>query len=369
MTHRAPPAVLALLAAVPALFLLCRPDLAWGQVRVEAQLSSRELPSLQPVELALTAVSDDGSTGNPDLSALEPDFQILDRRVERRVSVTNGKRREEVRLRLVLLPRRAGELELPGISFGDARTQPLRLSVKGEVPGLEPSADTPVAHSSLLLDPGVFEPPAMQAPSPYYPDPFSDWTSGILSGPAPALAPFPPPPIGPKLDTPPLRVPEPATPAPPRSPVEPADASTGTFGNPWFWISVALAVALTGVLGQRRTRGGAPRADHASGAAGEQPMPPDPLESAVEAVRAAYQRGDGSGAREALLNWGRLRWPQDPPGNLARLARRCPPPLRDHVTQLEKAFFSPDPIHWERDPVPEELLAQSPPRVKGVAVA
>jgi hypothetical protein len=39
------------------------------------------------------------------------------------------------------------------------------------------------------------------------------------------------------------------------------------------------------------------------------------------------------------------------------------------VTQLEKAFFSPDPVHWERDPVPEELLAQSPPRVKGVAVA
>ncbi len=321
------------------------------------------------MELTLTAVSDDGASGNPDLSALEPDFQILDRRVERRVSVTNGKRREEVRLRLILLPRRTGELELPGIPFGSARTQPLRLSVKGEGPGLETSAVTPAAHASPLLDPGLFEPPAMQTPSLFYPDPGSDWTSGLLDGPATALAPLPPPTIDRKLDAPPLHAPEPAAPAPPRSPVGPADTSIGTFGNPWFWISLALAITLAGVLGQRRTRAGAPRADRASSTVGEEPAPPDPLESAVETVRAAYQRGDGSGAREALLNWGRLRWPQDPPGNLARLARRCPPPLRDHVTQLEKAFFSPDPIHWERDPVPDELLAQSPPRVQGAAAA
>ncbi len=369
MTHRAPPAVLALLAALPALFLLCRPELAWAEVRVEAQLASQELPSIQPVELTLTAVTDDGSTGNPDLSPLDPDFQILDRRIERRVSVTNGKRREEVRLRLILLPRRAGELELPGIPFGSARTQPLQLSVKGEGPGLETSADTQAVHSSPLLDPRVFEPPAMQAPSPYYPDPFSDWASGFLSGPAPVLAPFPPPNIDPKLDAPPLRAPEPSATAPPRPPVETADASRGTFGNPWFWTSLALAVALAGVIGQRRTRGGAPRTDRGSIASGEEPTPPDPLESAVEAVRAAYQRGDGNGAREALLNWGRLRWPQDPPGNLARLAGRCPSPLKDHVTQLEKAFFSPDPIHWERDPVPDELLVQSPRRVQGAAAA
>ena len=369
MTHRASPAVLVLLAALPALLLLIRPGLAWGQIRVEAHLSSQEVSSPQPVELTLSAVTSDGSVGNPDLSGLDQDFQILDRRVERRVSVTNGKRREEVRLRLMVLPRRSGELELPGIAFGGARTEPLRLTVKGTAAGLGSPADPTSAPSVPLLDPEVFEPPGISTPSPYNPGYYSDWSSSLMSGPAPVLAPFPPPTTEPGLDSPPFRAPETATPTSPRAPVEPVESSAGTFDNPWFWISLALAAVLAVVLGRRRSRPGAQRPDRASGATGEETAPPDPLESAVETVRAAYQRGDGSGAREALLNWGRLRWPQDPPGNLARLARRLPPPLRDHITQLEKAFFSPDPIHWERDPVPEELLAQSPPGVPGAAAA
>ena len=369
MSHRPAPAVQVLLAALTALLLLIRPDLAWGQVRVEAQLSSEELPSPQPVELTLSAVSGDGPVGNPDLSVLEPDFQILDRRVERRVSVTNGKRREEVRLRLIVLPRRAGELELPGIAFDSARSEPLRLTVKGEATGLGGPADPTRAPSAPLLDPEVFEPPGISTPHPFTPGYYPDWSSSLLSGPGPVVAPFPPSTTGPGLDSLPLRAPEPAAATSPRAPLEPAEASAGTFGNPWFWISLALAAALAGVLGRRRSRAGVQRPDRVSGTTGEEAAPPDPLESAVETVRAAYQRGDGSGAREALLNWGRLRWPQDPPGNLARLARRVPPPLRDHITQLEKAFFSPEPIHWERDPVPEELLAQSPPRVQVAAVA
>lgn len=367
MTHRAPPAVLVLLAALPALLLLIRPGLAWGQVRVEAHLSSQEVSSPQPVELTLSAVSSDGSVGNPDLSVLDQDFQILDRRVERRVSVTNGKRSEEVRLRLMVLPRRSGELELPGIAFGSARTSPLRLTVKGTAAGFGSPADPTSAPSVPLLDPEVFEPPGISTPSLYSPGYYPDWSSGPLPGPAAVLAPFPPSTTDPGLDSPhspPVRAPEPATPTSPRVPVEPVESSAGTFGNPWFWVSLALAAVLAGVLGRRRSRPGAQRPDQASGPTGDEAAPPDPLESAVDAVRAAYQRGDGSGAREALLNWGRLRWPQDPPGNLARLARRLPPPLRDHITQLEKAFFSPDPLHWERNPVPEELQAQSPTGVQ-----
>jgi hypothetical protein len=370
MTDRASSAVRPFLAALPALLLLCLSDALWAQVRVEARLASQELPSPQPVELILSAVSSGESAGNPDLSVLDPDFQILDRRVERRASVINGKRREEVNLRLTLLPRRAGELELPGIAFGSARTEPLRLSVKGEGAGVTPPATPP---PSALSEPGVLDPVGDTAPGPYPPVWYPDWTSGFLSGPAPTLAPFPPPISDSGHESPsyPASQPlvSPVSPASSKAPAETAEADSGTFGNPWFWISLALAAILAGVLRRRRHPAGAPRADRGSSSVTEETPLPDPLESAVEGVRAAYRRGDGRGAREALLHWGRLRWPQDPPGNLARLARRCPPPLRDHITELEKAFFSPDPIHWERDPVPEELSAQSPQRIQGAAAA
>ncbi|MGE5154171.1 MAG: BatD family protein [Bdellovibrio bacteriovorus] len=357
-THAARPLLVALL-------LFCCVDAVWAQVRVEAHLASQELSSPQPVELTLSAVSADGPLASPDLSVLDTDFQILDRRVERRASTINGQRREELRLRLMLLPRRAGELELPGIPFGSARSEPLRLSVGGEGPG----ATTPAAFpSSAVPEPEGSEPAGdtMSGAHPlgWYPD----WTSGLLSSPPPAPAPLPTPLSDPGLEALSYRPPQPAVPpAAPRAPAQTADAETGTFDNPWFWVSLALAAILAGVLRRRRRPAGAARADRAAGSLVEEAPAPDPLESAVEVVRAAYQRGDGRGAREALLNWGRLRWPQDPPGNLARLAGRCPSPLRDHITELEKAFFSPDPIHWERDPVPDEISAQSPPRVEGAA--
>jgi BatD DUF11 like domain len=361
-------------AVLPILIVLCAPLLVtqpvpgWAEARVEARLSSQELPSPQPVELSLSASVSDGAPSTPDLSPLEPDFQILDRRVERRVSVTNGRRQEEVRLRLMLLPRRAGELDIPALTFGSARTQPLRLVVKGESPALGSAPEIPGTPTNRLLDPGSFEPPGMAMPAPSAPETYPDWVSSPLWDPIPGWRTFTPPTAEPKpAASPPER--EPVAPAASPSKARPSEASSGTFGNPWFWISLALGVILAMVLGLRHRPLRSPSSERSPGAAGQELVEPDPLEIAVETVRAAYVRGDGNGARAALLTWGRLRWPEDPPGNLARLAGRCPPPLREHITQLEKAFFSPSPIHWEQEPVPEELRAQSPPRIQGVAAA
>lgn len=337
-------------------------------VRVEAQLSAQELPSPQPVELTVSALSSNGPTGAPDLSALERDFQILDRRVERRTSVTQGKRREEVRLRLMLLPRRAGDLEVPGIAFGDMRSEPLRLTVKGEDPGVHAEAPR-VTTSPPLLDPGRFEPRGPLTSDPFRTDYYGDWGPGPWPGPTPAPESFDSTALKPGGSTPSQTPRGSVTGSVPAPPTEPTKTSGRTLRNPWFWISLALAATLAGVLGRRRGHAPSRQALGAQETPGLEPLPPDPLEAAVQSVRAAYHRGDGGAAREALLNWGRLRWPQDPPGNLARLARRLPPPLRDHITELEKAFFSPDPIHWERAPVPEELLVQSPARGRDPAAA
>lgn len=348
------PSLTRTLAVLAVLCVLLPSHRVRAGLSVEAQLSAQEVRSGQPVELILTARSSEGPLEAPQLSALELDFQILDRRVERRRSVTNGTHREELRMRLVLLPRRAGKLVVPGLAFDSARTQSLSLRVEGN--GQDTPGEVASTASSALLDPGLFEPRGAVMSVPFHLDPYPSWSADVPPGPAPLTRPPLEPPTQPSA--PKTLAPRGVQPMGTDAPVEPLEAEGTTLENPWFWISLGLAIVVAGVLGGRGRSARVPSAQRRPGVPLELP-PADPLQTAVDRVRAAYQRGDGNGAREALLSWGRLRWPQDPPGNLGRLAGRCPPPLRDHINQLEKAFFSPDPLHWDRHPVPEGLMAQS----------
>ena len=364
----------AILGPITALLLACLSMQAPAQERVEARLSSQSLTAGQPVELTLTATSEDTSLGSADLSVLEPDFQVLDRRVERRVSVSNGRRREEMRLRLVLMPRREGALTLPAIPFGSARSVPLNLTVEPGAAKPQDANGNKAGQIPFNLDPRVFEQPGTSgrtAPPP-------EWPWGFSPGAAPGLAPnsYPfagPPWDGSATDLATLSPPAPAIPQISPAPTPEPARSTGLASNPWFWVSLGLAGALAGLLLSRRGAGRTPAPAPAAPYPDGETEPPDPLAEALGRVREAYRRGDGGAAREALLAWGRLRWPENPPGNLARLAGRLPPPLREHVTELEKAFFSPDPIHWEREPVADALAkdwtAQAAPKRPGTAAA
>jgi hypothetical protein len=296
-----PPSANRARGALRALPLLC---LLFGGVaaaadRVQAQLSAREIASGQPVELRLTAQGE--TAEGPDLSVLEPDFRILDRRIERHFAIRNGQRDEQVRLILLLLPLREGTLQVPSIPVGNLRTEPLALTVRPD-PGAPAGASTAAG-----------------------PMPFS----------GPGLLPVPVVPI-----TPPT-APAPSTPAP----------AGGT--NTWFWVSMGLAGMLAAVLASRR-RTPSPAAPPPA-ASPQAPGDTAPTDPALDRVAAAYQAGDAGAARAALLAWGAARWPTDPPANLARLASRCPPTLRGAINHLEMAFFSPTPIPWDREPVADEL--------------
>jgi len=302
---------------------------------IEAQVSARTLAHGQPVELTLTARGD--RVDGPDLSVLEPDFQILDRRVERRFAIRNGQRSAQLRLSLLLLPRRDGTLILPAIPFGEASSEPLTLTV---APDTGAPAEAPGA--------APFPPSAAGIPGQPEPGWGGRWPgfAPFQPVPGPGLAPVPPIDLTPGgLDS--LASPE-------STQRRPAAASPGIARNPWFWISLGLAGALAALLVKRRRvpSGGDPVAPAEPA---PQPTGASPLDPALDAVRAAYGSGNAAAARDALLAWARLRWPADPPGNLARLAQRCPQPLRERITRLEMAFFSPDPIPWEQEPVAQAL--------------
>jgi hypothetical protein len=135
----------------------------------------------------------------------------------------------------------------------------------------------------------------------------------------------------------------------------------------WIWASAALGLAWLITLGlwwgNRQRAGKRPSASHDREPSSPRPAPPeptDPVSRSVDEVRLAYESGEAGAAREALLAWAALALPQQPPGNLALLAKRCPEPLRGEILLLEQAFFSPRPVHWERRRVWERLPGFEP---------
>ncbi|MET0067975.1 MAG: BatD family protein [Candidatus Thiodiazotropha sp.] len=94
---------------------------------VQALLSHKSTQLDQPVRLTLQTDTD--ATVDPDLSVLEPDFEILGRSTQQSISVVNGRMSSKHALILTLLPRRAGELTIPALAIGSETTAPQKLSV------------------------------------------------------------------------------------------------------------------------------------------------------------------------------------------------------------------------------------------------
>ena len=70
---------------------------------------------------------------DPDLSVLEPDWEVLSRSQSSQMSIVNGDFSRSVVYSLVLMPRRDGELQVPAVCFGSDCSMPLPVLVSKEV--------------------------------------------------------------------------------------------------------------------------------------------------------------------------------------------------------------------------------------------
>lgn len=89
----------------------------------------------------------------------------------------------------------------------------------------------------------------------------------------------------------------------------------------WPWVALALALGWLLTLGWalwQRRRANAPTRGAVRGARAR----PEMARSALASLRRACSHGDPRAAREALLAWGRARWPDHPPLGLGALAAR-----------------------------------------------
>jgi hypothetical protein len=161
------------------------------------------------------------------------------------------------------------------------------------------------------------------------------------------------------------------------------DGGTALWRQPWPWLLGAAVLLVMGGLLLRvrlraRRRPGGADSSAPSKAARHDATPPedrhedaeqDPVAAAIDAVEQAYRSGNSGAARQALLDWAALLWPERTPANLAQLAARVESPLREDVLLLEKAFFSPTPLNWMRADMRDKLTAASQHQADAAAPA
>ncbi len=75
----------------------------------------------------------------------------------------------------------------------------------------------------------------------------------------------------------------------------------------------------------------------------------------LKAARKAALAGDDAGVRQAMLEWGRLQWPDDAPRSIGTLASRVSVPLADELLRLSRAAYGPGGEGWDGDALAKSL--------------
>ncbi len=110
--------------------------------QVSAKLDRNRIIEGETITLILQT-DDPKQNLDVDLSVLENDFVVLDRRSETQMSIINGRQSATARLMLVLEPRRSGDLQIPPLNVGGSKTLAVNLRVD-PAPELEPGEPPPV---------------------------------------------------------------------------------------------------------------------------------------------------------------------------------------------------------------------------------
>ena len=109
---------------------------------VSAKLDRSSAVVGETVTLVLQT-SDTDQSLDTDLSVLQRDFDVLNRRSETQMSFVNGRQSASVRVVITLEPKRAGNLLIPALQFPGSRSAPTYLKVSA-APALAPGDAEPV---------------------------------------------------------------------------------------------------------------------------------------------------------------------------------------------------------------------------------
>ncbi len=111
----------------------------------------------------------DTDAGRPDLAPLQQDFEVLGTARRTNISIVNGRATRSTVWQVNLIPRRAGNVTIPAIDFGAARSQPLSIAITPAAVGPDDAEDslrlevtatpqTPYVQQQVLLSVRLFVP-------------------------------------------------------------------------------------------------------------------------------------------------------------------------------------------------------------------
>ena len=140
---------------------------------------------------------------------------------------------------------------------------------------------------------------------------------------------------------------------PPKAPETPTQGSqsesapaSSISASYWPWIAAFAGFGwlLTGLIWFTKSRR-TPRLVKTTIKAGPSK---DQLDAIKQKIRAACQRGNAQEAKMALLDWGKVAWPERPISNLADLAEQLGnPSAQTAFAQLNAILYAKRPGHWE----------------------
>ena len=108
--------------------LLCQIGSAHADTNVRASVDRNQVSSEETLILSLTADSILFS-GEPDVSALEKDFHIINRQQSSRTNIINGKVNSSRQWDYTLVAKREGTLTIPALPMGKYKTRPITITV------------------------------------------------------------------------------------------------------------------------------------------------------------------------------------------------------------------------------------------------
>ncbi len=291
--------------------------------QVTTQVTSTHIAQNESLQVRYETTS---AAGWPDLSPLERDFYIQSRNISRSQQTINGHTSHRSTLSLRLLPKRSGELNLPAIDFGPESSDAIKIQVSSLNQDPKPVYPTLAPPASINGLPAPAPSPWIQAPA--WPAPGEELPVAVTAPePAPAQ----------QVDRP---------------------IPTGSQSGYWPWLTgvALLGWFLTGLwIWRNKSRSPSHPAIQPEI---QTPAPREDPADALPAIALAYRQNDAYAAKKALLHWASLRWPDDPPGNLGRLAARCPGNVQTQIMRLEEALYSKEPQGWNERAIWEQLPKQ-----------
>jgi len=107
--------------------LLLGSSLSWADLQLIVDRS--ELEANETLQ-AVVRYSGSSSGGDPDFSPIEKDFEILSTSRQQQYSLINGQSQSSTDWKMLLLPKRTGQLNLPALSYKGARSQAQKILVR-----------------------------------------------------------------------------------------------------------------------------------------------------------------------------------------------------------------------------------------------